>query len=569
MKTHTLNILLEVLTPVHVGCGEVYDPTSFMLSKDELAIRVFNPTHLIANLSADSRNSLRVICSEGSLESIGRLYEFMSSQEPMGRKVPVSSAFIHHFQDTLAKLKSGSKDLNKFEIERTAYLPLSGRAYIPGSSLKGSIRTAFLNHLAKIKNRIPIPKKGKELEGKLLDLGRDIVGLDPFRLFSVSDFMPIGDVSTRVVYAVNKKKKVSKFEPRGFSHLMEVIETGAKFLGSISLNPNLNGLIKEVLDLNVIMDSVKDFYHAEHDREERELRLVNLMNDPIEHNAERMLLRIGRHSGAEAVTVNDYRAIKIMGARGKDSTNASSATTLWLASDSKKIESRDESRGSFGWSSMSILTDTDLDRYIDLEKQWQASEELIKREEELRIAQKEELRLLALAKAKAEEEYLANNPWIVKEKEINLISQFGNLKNIISDPTVGGWIRDFQEFARIVDDAIARCFNSNPDKWSEERDREVSSWFEGSSFTYQSRFKNKSIVLTDEENKQVEMIKGLKDWGMFLNKKDIIEIDRLELVALRALKELFVKWGVLPNSSKDDKKQMARKLDLLIRSKAG
>jgi CRISPR-associated protein Csm5 len=58
------------------------------------------------------------------------------------------------------------------------------------------------------------------------------------------------------------------------------------------------------------------------------------------------LLRVGRHSGAESVTVNAPRSIKIMKGRGQSPEYAEQATTLWLAADRKD---QMENMQPFGW----------------------------------------------------------------------------------------------------------------------------------------------------------------------------------------------------------------------------
>ncbi|NTU63262.1 MAG: hypothetical protein HGB05_07630, partial [Chloroflexi bacterium] len=40
------------------------------------------------------------------------------------------------------------QELNKFAISRTSYTPYDGMPYVPGTSLKGALRTAYLNMCA-------------------------------------------------------------------------------------------------------------------------------------------------------------------------------------------------------------------------------------------------------------------------------------------------------------------------------------------------------------------------------------------------------------------------------------
>jgi CRISPR-associated protein Csm5 len=80
-----------------------------------------------------------------------------------------------------------------------------------------------------------------------------------------------------------------------------------------------------------------------------------------------MLLRVGRHSGAESVTFDRHRWIRIMEGRGKAHW-AHEATTIWLAADSD--DGRTDLRP-FGWllleRAADLLTIDHLRRWCDAE----------------------------------------------------------------------------------------------------------------------------------------------------------------------------------------------------------
>ena len=80
-----------------------------------------------------------------------------------------------------------------------------------------------------------------------------------------------------------------------------------------------------------------------------------------------MLMRVGRHSGAESVTLNRHRWVRIMEGRGKAHW-APDATTIWLAAE------REDSRANirpFGWllveRSDDLQTNDHLRRWCDAE----------------------------------------------------------------------------------------------------------------------------------------------------------------------------------------------------------
>ncbi len=62
-----------------------------------------------------------------------------------------------------------------------------------------------------------------------------------------------------------------------------------------------------------------------------------------------MLLRVGKHSGAESITLDDIAQIKIMGGRGSPARYLSETTTLWLASEESNRGNSNGQLLPFGW----------------------------------------------------------------------------------------------------------------------------------------------------------------------------------------------------------------------------
>jgi len=90
----------------------------------------------------------------------------------------------------------------------------------------------------------------------------------------------------------------------------------------------------------------------------------------IETDQEKMLIRIGRHSGAESLTIRGNRDIRIM--RGKEKpVFIDHATTIWLASDQKKV--KDPSNLiPFGWSCIQVMDSDVRKKLSDREAAYQA-----------------------------------------------------------------------------------------------------------------------------------------------------------------------------------------------------
>src|SRR5208282_4129206 len=153
-------------------------------------------------LKQEEKGRFSAICKIGTLESIVELYRFMHQRCPpniRATEVAVCEELVSHYVKNLETQRHNfnmKKEFSNFVIPRTAFNPNSGLPYVPGSSVKGALRTAYLN--AQQKNK-PAGRhnKGKDLEKELLKY--EMLETDPFRLVKVSDFMPVGGVRTRII----------------------------------------------------------------------------------------------------------------------------------------------------------------------------------------------------------------------------------------------------------------------------------------------------------------------------------------------------------------------------------
>lgn len=367
----TFKCVIKIESPVHIGCDEVYDPTGFVVEEENNYLVQFEPSEFIIGLDDQEREKLSNICCQGDLSSILKLYKFFQGRKVVGRKISVTPDFVSHYRDTLnISEREIQQKLNKFIVERTAFRSWDNRAYLPGSSIKGALRTGYLNHLCEGKKHDT--GSAKILEQKLMDYRS--INDDPFAMVKVSDFQPVGNVKTKVVYAVNKKKKISDREAGGPYQILEVIEPGAVFIGDISVQDvHPKSPIRRPVDLETLLIGTNQFFINEHIRENTQLSAVNIHAEKIQdHGGERMLLRMGRHSGAESVTIAGNRDIKIMLGRGNRPTYKDHSTTFWLASPRKKANNS-SGLTPFGWTCIEALLPDHEKENNSLEKEYQQS----------------------------------------------------------------------------------------------------------------------------------------------------------------------------------------------------
>lgn len=346
---------LKTLSPVHIGCDEVYEPMGFAVDEQAQSLVVFNPEQFLASLSAHQRSKFSAICMKGTISSILELYGFLRGQKAPGRQIPVCPGFLEHYGKTLAisarDERKIQQELNRFQIGRTAYLPGRDRPYIPGSSVKGAIRTAYLNLLdgQEINSRSPSGyRPHMALEAKLLDYDPQRIETDPFRMVKVSDFLPVGEAATHIGYAVNMKKRPTEHDAMGPPQILEMIEPGMWFRGVIRVDrPEPKAPIRKPVSLEDLLRSIGQFYLARKTEEDGTLRDLGVVTAAMDAPDHGRLIRVGRHSGAEAVTIERHRSIRIM-QKGGPPREGRNATTLWLsASDRNGKDVR--ALKPFGW----------------------------------------------------------------------------------------------------------------------------------------------------------------------------------------------------------------------------
>ena len=399
----TYHCVIQTCSPIHIGCDEVYEPFGFRVDDHSLELVIFSPYDFIATLEKRSLAQFSEICMKGSISSMIEIYKFLSRTQMDGRRIQISPAFAKHYNEVLnlplEKEKNIQQNLNRFVIDRTAYLPHDSRAYIPGSAIKGAMRTAYLNARAKRKKlKRYRAKEAKKLERALLDGGA--FSTDPFRCIKISDFKPVGEVKTRIVYAVNEKKRPSKFKARGPYQILEIIEPGSRFIGTITIEtPQPTAGIVAPITFASLVESIQMFYSGVKEKEEKELENSGIETVLRSQKDGERLIRLGRHSGAESVTIEGNRSIKIMTRRGEKPKWGKEATTFWLASEESKPKLK-KGLKPFGWATLKLTSPQLLEELEKEEGLWQLEN---KKSEFIRLEKiaKEKKELLERARKQA------------------------------------------------------------------------------------------------------------------------------------------------------------------------
>ena len=371
-ETQTLD--LTPLTPIHIGCGIDFEPTNYVI--DDGVLFHFDPAQVPLDARAQQELAAAV---EGSsaLDVVLRVQRFFSDRASAcagssRSAVTVTPGVEQWYQARVGKVvqreADGAEVGNNLAIERCAHHPHTDAPYLPGSSLKGSIRTGWLNSIDDVPPVSRDTKWGpRKDEAKQLE--RELLGgsfqTDPFRFLDLADAS--GDaLASEIVFAVNRDKEVKIDRRTGQPREKDLFVRREVICGGQyralkcewrmdrfpdrDFRDSRNELMapavrKRLPPFEALASAVSDFYlsRLECDLEvltERRFcddwlgdfrQLMGSLRSSLERG-ERMLLRVGRHSGAEAVTIANHRWFFIKGA-GRPPRNYwdKTAKTLWLA----------------------------------------------------------------------------------------------------------------------------------------------------------------------------------------------------------------------------------------------
>ena len=350
MTTNSRALAISTLSPIHIGCDEVYEPSNFVVHDGLL--HALDPADLAESLNDKERKQLATLADQR--EPIGAIQRFFRDHAERfaglaRHQVALAEAIVGEYQRTAGNATqrglAGDATYNSLTIARTAYRPIDNTPYLPGSSLKGSIRTAWLNRM----NRgaaLAFDERGapRRLQERLLGYTVGKFENDPFRHLGLADAHPDDDATpppTRVLYAISKKKRLPRDGERSPQELKGFLETipdalPAAFLGELRLTGKIGW--------NELCDACNHFYKPQLNAELDHPVLGNLLDagwkklingllgnelDELIQARQGFLLRVGRHSGAESVTLDGLRDIKILGPRidGKQTSDMRPNTT--------------------------------------------------------------------------------------------------------------------------------------------------------------------------------------------------------------------------------------------------
>ncbi|MHA1879288.1 MAG: type III-A CRISPR-associated RAMP protein Csm5 [Candidatus Heimdallarchaeota archaeon] len=316
---------LRTLTPIHIGSGVEFSPLDYFYEKEKNRICLIDQSKLmvaIQNHSKDSKHFKAIIddLTREVLDSVDNKRLNYSLDQFAKEELNIDPQEI--VGDYISCRSLGQHKVNIGEFIHTA-----GRRYIPGSSIKGAMKTAFMYTQIKTSNKLfdELIKTINKIKGKKTaddSLYEKVFGRDPyhdlFRAIHVSDTEEIEERSVR---------KIASFDyatgPVLSTIFLETVYSSSPIEFTLKVNDKLASSVVLKKDKDLFMElrqACNEYaidkleFHIEQ-IEEQEIRtsvdltkiktfykkLLKITQNAMDEN--KFLLQIGRGSGFFGTTV--------------------------------------------------------------------------------------------------------------------------------------------------------------------------------------------------------------------------------------------------------------------------
>lgn len=324
---------LTPLGALHIGTGNVLSPLEYTIKEDQF-VR-FSLERLVSSLSEQKRKELLQRIDGNNLKDVIVFVQENITEESILYRYRADKDFIHKFN---SKLADPENQLLVYEMYKD---PLTFEPIIPGSSIKGALRTAIVNTFAE-SQRSRWENYFLEEKDALKNIEKKVLGYkdakeDPFRYIRVSDCRVGEKQCVRVGDVVNYNPSDESDPFRSMQIIGEYI-TGLlyektmsyrfyieeddqlarakkrdrnKETGEIERFPQF----RKVFSLHNELKNIHDFYKRRFEKEyekfyvEAEDKNVNGMGVRLQKEINNMqegcfLIRLGRYSHIESMTLD-------------------------------------------------------------------------------------------------------------------------------------------------------------------------------------------------------------------------------------------------------------------------
>ncbi len=303
---------VKMLSPVHIGTGQELLPFEYIIRDD--VMYVIDLVGLLSGLALKTRSEFESVVDQNNFCF---LREFIRQNADLNKhtryKVQAADKLVSIYN------KNISNPDNQLIINPFIRRMDNCKTVIPGSSLKGAIRTAVVSaateKMYSSSKRLPdIQHRNWENEVLQCQDPKD----DPFRAISIDDITLPADATIIDETKISKIKKTAGPDPGGIQQFYEVtfsqlkdkdisgsgfltVYSGLQMKGGVSLKLSAEMLCNVCRKFygSVMKYEYNTFYKIWKDVEKHQLALMDVKYGPMEFP-----LRLGRFSHCESVTVD-------------------------------------------------------------------------------------------------------------------------------------------------------------------------------------------------------------------------------------------------------------------------
>lgn len=328
---------LKLLTPVHISDGYEGEllPTEYVVT-DNGVLHKIDLSRLVSHIPEDHMVLFNEHLENEDIIGIRNFIKSLWKEKPEifldSIEYSMRAGDLHEYYNNLENENDAS------QVTVTPFIRTAKRIFVPGSSVKGAIRTAFISELFGkdgIDYKLNKPKLDKEaqmLEAKTLNYRykdtkrkrfKILSGNDPFKALKTSDvFLPAGKSIIKKIQVV-RKMNAGQFDVAGMEKMKifaELIEKGVEVDVEVRLDSRYFEFPRKIgkrFSFKDIVAGCKSFYgkvlthekrafFSEFDKNIEGSRVSSLYDEFQKLNAKpnSFLIRIGKHSGRNSLSFN-------------------------------------------------------------------------------------------------------------------------------------------------------------------------------------------------------------------------------------------------------------------------
>ena len=383
MKKYTVEV--TPITAVHIGTGNEFSPLDYVIKEDKNNKYVymrFNPERVVSELTEEEKTELMKYIEQDDFFEINKMF----NEKVTEKNANYISDITHEIFDKYkTKLKNTENQLLIAEMYRNSS---NQKPVIPGSSLKGAIRTAIVNEFAKNKDVINDKKKAeKEI------MGYYDAKTDPFRNLHITDCEINGEKVQKIADFINFKEKRKNGEDFSKMQMIKEHIIGKMLNGDskgeceITINEEMFSISKEIdkwkpfkkkISLNLIINACNSFYfnnleneynnfykHSSHNTlRDNGKKTIEYIKRIINKDKNECLIRVGQFSQIENVTIEKHKK-------------------PWNKKGYGKTRTLTESKFPVGWVKLKFMS-------LEEVKEIRKKEDTARKEKELKLKEEQE-----------------------------------------------------------------------------------------------------------------------------------------------------------------------------------